>query len=212
MSTKMVCPRDFVLRSTSGHTVAFKANVPQDVPDVLYAEALSFNIIPASGQAEDQDTPAPQGTVQIMGPLRDALIFNAIVELVKRNSSEDFDGGGVPKVASIADLSGVKLGAPERTKYWGLYREIIGSNGEIPTHPNVVLVQDLQGLTSRDQLEAFAKDHELNIDSVKGRSNRELKEALLAQVINKQAPVTLTEEKPKTKGKDKDASTTLEND
>ncbi len=192
MSTKMVCPRDFVLRSTSGHTIAFKANVPQDVPDSLYAEALSYNIIPATGKAEDQDTPAPQGTVQIMGPLRDALIFNAIVTLVKRNSSDDFDGGGVPKVGAITELSGVKLGAPERTKYWGAYREIIGSNGEIPTHPNVVLVQDLQALTSRDQLEAFAKDNSLNITAVKGRSNRELKENLLAQVINsKQVPVTL---------------------
>ena len=200
MSTKMVCPRDFVLRSTSGHTVAFKANVPQDVPDVLYAEALSHNIIPHSGKANDQDTPAPQGQVQVMGPLRDALIYNAIQTIVTRNTSDDFDGGGVPKVAAITDLSGVKLGAPERAKYWNNYREMIGSNSEIPTHPNVVLVQDLQGLTSRDQLEAFAKDHELNVKDVKGRSNRELKESLLAQVITKQAPVTLTTEESAPKG------------
>lgn len=206
MSTKMVCPRDFTLRSTSGHTIAFKANVPQDVPDSLYAEALAFNIIPASGKASEQDAPAQQGAVQVMGPLRDALIYNAIQTLVKRNTSDDFDGGGVPKVAAINDLSGVKLGAPERSKYWNNYREMIGSNSEIPTHPNVVLMQDLQALTSRDQLEAFAKDHELTIKDVKGRSNRELKESLLSQVITKQAPIVVAEAKAE------ESDTTLEND
>lgn len=189
MTTKMVCPRDFTLRSTSGHVIAFKANEPTDVPDVLYAEALSFNIIPASGKANVQDSPATASSTVAMGPLRDALIYNAIHTLVERNSSEDFDGGGVPKVAAIAELSGVKLGAPERTKYWGTYRELVGSNEALPTHPNMVMVQDLQGLTSRDQLEAFAKDHDLTLSAAKGRSNRELKDLLMAQVVNLQAPV-----------------------
>lgn len=193
MSVLMVCPRDFTLRSTSGHTVTFKANVPTAVPDMLYAEALSFNIIPASGKAASQDLPAPQASVSVMGPLRDALIYNAIQTIVNRNQTEDFDGGGVPKIPSIAELSGVKLGAQERNKYWNNYREIIGSNAEMPTHPNVALVQDLQGLTSREQLKAFCTENEISFDSLKGKTNRELKESLLAHVINtKQVAVDVT--------------------
>lgn len=206
MTTPMVCPRDYTLRSLSGKTIAFKANEPVEVPDDLYAEALSVNILPVEG-GRDTDPTANSTRVAVTGALRDALVYQAIAELSARNNPEDWDGGGQPKPEALKLVSGVQMGNAERSKYWAGYREIIGSNSEIPTHPNVEIVQELNSISTRRQLEEFARDYDLPYESLKGKSNFELKAVLLSMVINgQQAPLimntpdTTKPSKPKGKG------------
>lgn len=211
MTTLMVCPRNYVLRTLSGKAIQFKAGEPTHVPDDLYADALAVNILPFKGEGIDTDPSAPgSARVLVTGPLRDALIYAAIREIAERNFSEDFDGGGMPKSDPIRVLSGVQLGKAELSKYWSNYREILGSNSEFPTHPNTEIVQELNGLQTRKQLEGFAKDYDLPYETLKGLSNTELKAALLTMVINnRQAPggggaghvePTKAQTKPKNKG------------
>lgn len=192
MSTiKMVCPRDYTLRTKLGHTIRFEADVPTDVPEAAYHEALAKNILPVKVQAGEK--PAFElATAEITGTLRDALIFDAIIALVKRNNSEDFTGGGVPKAASITAEIGVAVSAQETSKYWGLYKQIIGENSSFPTHPNVELVRELQGCATRKQLEQFAGDLSIELPSLKGKSLTEIKSILLYNIINQhQAPLTV---------------------
>lgn len=190
MTIKMVCPRNFTLRTQSGHTIHFEAGKPKDVPDMLYAEALRFNIVPVKGAHVDDDDGTGQPRVQITGSLRDALIYGAMHEIVTRNSPDDFDGGRQPKPKAIEDITGIKISAQERTKYWDNYREIIGSNQELPTHSNVQSIQDLNTMRSQKDLLAFAEERGYDLNKLKGKNNRDLKEAILGQLImERNAPV-----------------------
>lgn len=189
MSIMMVCPRDYTLRTTLGHTIAFKANEPISVPDSCYQEALSKNILPA--KVQNSDDPAFElAHAEITGTLRDALVFEAIELLVKRNNVEDFGGGGVPKAAAIFAETGVQLSSREAGGFWIRYKQIKAENADLPTHPNVELVRELQSLSTRKQLEAFAVDIGVDVPATKGKPLSEVKSAMLYAIVNQnQAPL-----------------------
>jgi hypothetical protein len=195
MSVLMVCPRDYTLRTTLGHTIAFKADEPTPVPDSAYQEALSKNILPAK-VPRGEGAAFEMAHAEITGTLRDALVFDAIETLVKRNNVEDFGGGG-PKAAALARETGIQLSSREAANYYTRYKQIKAENSELPSHPNVELVRELQGLTTRKQLEAFATDIGVAIPPTKGKALSEVKSSLLYAIVNQnQAPLTSAESKP----------------
>jgi hypothetical protein len=185
MPIPMICPRDYTLRTKLGHVIRFEAGVPTPVPQAAYAEALAKNIVPA--KRPDDDTPV-FGMVhaEITGSLRDAMIYGAVDELVKRNQSEDFTGGGVPKAVSITAAIGIPVSATEVSRYWTNYREMVAENTELPSHPNVEVVRELQALSTRKQMEDFVEEHDLKLPATKGKSLKELKSLLLHAIIGQQ--------------------------
>lgn len=191
MSTiKMVCPRDYTLRSNTGYTIQFVAGEPTPVPDSLVPLAMSLNILPA----EDHDDEQPVfGLLKstVTGSLRDALVLHSIDALVKRNSPEDFNAGGAPKAAALASETGVSISAQEVSKYWDRYREIIGTNAEIPNHPSVELVRDLQQISTRKQLVEFCKEYGIAYEKHESKPLKDLKQIVLSLIINqKTLPVS----------------------
>ena len=185
MSIMMICPRDFTLRTRLGHTISFIAGEPTAVPESAYAEALSKNIVPA--KRPDSDTPA-FGMLQaeVTGTLRDAMIYGAIHEIVHRNQTDEFSGGGVPKAAAVSAAAGVSVSSSEANRYYTNYREFISSNEALPTHPQVEIVKELQACATRAQLTQFAKEHGYALPRMQGKSNKEVKELLLHAVVNEQ--------------------------
>jgi hypothetical protein len=188
MMIHMVCPRDYTLRTKLGHTIKFKAGEPKPVPESIYHEAVAKNILPV--KAVDNEAPAFElATGRVTGPLRDALIFEAIQALVRRNHQEDFTGGGLPKAIAVSKETGVDVTTQEMSNYWNRYKEIIAENSDFPSHPNVELVRELNALSSRKQLEFFAKDLGIDAKQLKGKALAEVKSLLLYQVVNNnQAP------------------------
>lgn len=189
MSIFMKCPRDYTLRTTLGHIIFFKADEPTKVPEAVYHEALAKNILPCEvPNGEKPNFDMAEG--RVTGPLRDALVFEAIQTLVKRNNSEDFTGGGMPKAASLTRESGVDVSGSEASNFWNRYKQIVAENTEFPTHPNVELVRELNGSSTRKQLEQFATDLGIDIRHLKGKSLAQVKSFLLTAVVeNKQAPI-----------------------
>lgn len=185
MPIPMICSRDYTLRTKLGHTIRFVAGEPTSVPESAYAEAIAKNIVPA--QRPSDDKPA-FGMVhaEITGTLRDAMIYGAIDELVKRNQTEDFTGGGVPKAAAITDAIGIPISSGEVGRYWTNYREMVAENSDLPSHPQVEVVRELQALSTRKQMEEFASEHDIRLPNTKGKSVKELKSVLLHQVIGQQ--------------------------
>lgn len=190
MMIKMICPRDYTLRTTLGHVIKFEAGEPTPVPEAAYHEAIAKNILPVK-EKNGESSAFGMATAEITGSLRDALVYDAIRVLVARNHVEDFTGGGMPKAAAIQKEVGVQVSAQETSKYWAGYKQIIGENGDFPTHPNVETVRELQGLGTRKQLEQFAEDIGVPLPATKGKSLSEMKSILLYTIINQhQAPLT----------------------
>lgn len=186
MSTvMMVCQRDYTLRTKLGHTIKFIAGEPTPVPETAYAEAISKNIV-AARPKEGEKPYFALAHAEITGSLRDALIFEAMVEIIARNDIEDFAGGGVPKAAAITKAIGITVSAKEVAKYHDVYKQVLAENGELPTHPQVEVVKELQSLATRKQMEEFASDHSIRLPETKGKSLKEVKALLLEQVVNRQ--------------------------
>lgn len=186
MPIDMVCPRDYTLRTRMGHTIRFIAGEPTPVAEDAYQEALAKNIIPV--RRPDDDSPAfGMAHAEITGTLRDAMVFLALDEIAKRNHSEEFTGGGIPRAAVVTTEVGIRLSATEVGKYWSLYRQSIAENTALPTHPSVEVVRELQACATRKQLTEFSEEHGIEMPRAEGKSVKELKELLLNAVINQHA-------------------------
>ena len=197
MSISMISPRDYVLRTRSGHTIAFKANTPRRVPPECVSEAMAVNILPVEVKPELGDSPAGYVKTHVTGTLREALVLNAIVELVRENDSSNFNAGGQPKVHALNAATGLKLSGSEVSKYWDRYREIQSTNSPMPKHPRMEQVLELQTLTTRKQLVEYASEIGIPENEVTRRTVKEAKEVLMNATINHVEPLA---EAPATKG------------
>lgn len=182
----MISPRNYTLRTTSGHVIRFKADEPTYVPDYIADQALAVNILPVDGKAlADYDTDVGIARNDGMNPvLREALVLYAIADLLKENDSAHFDGGGRPKAASITERSGVQISATERNTFWDKYRDIVNSGQELPKPPNLDLVFEAQQLNTKKDLTAFLHDIGVAESVFKGMNIRELKQLATRAAAN----------------------------
>lgn len=183
MNINMVCQRDYILRTRTGHTIQFFAGVPTPVPESIYAEALAKNIVPVKPKSEDEAVFTLINS-NITGTLRDALVYQTLQQVAERNQPEDFTGGGVPKAAVISGEVGISLSASEVNRYWTNYRQMLSENETLPTHPQMEMVRELQSLSTRKQMEEFAADHGISVPRAKGKTLKEFKELLMHHTIN----------------------------
>lgn len=105
--------RDRMISSTCGLSVSFKAGVPQLTPPAMYQEVLA-----AGGIPEGEIPLEPKQTDED----REALLFAAFEDIVKRNDPKDFTAGGMPHSAVVSEKVGFQLTAKERDVAWGKFR------------------------------------------------------------------------------------------
>lgn len=183
---QMICQRDFTLRTTSGHTIHFKAGEPKNVPQECVDAALAVNIIPAAGgfaERPEEKHVGPARIATMSVEMRDAIILHTIHELVRNGESATFDAGGKPKPAAIKDVSGLDVSATERSKLWDKYRDLIGSNSDLPTPKNLDLVIEVQGCNNQKQLIEYLELFGQSADSVRGYTLKELKGAAVVAAM-----------------------------
>ena len=185
MPTMMKAPRNYTLRTKTGHVIRFEGGVPKSVPDNLVSAALAVNILPINNdEVPDGDTNA--GGVQrvtISGILRDALLLRTIHDLVRENETDNFDGGGRPKVNVINDRCGLGISAKERSEAWDKYRELIANGEDLPTHKAMDTVLTVQALTMPHDIKEYATLLDVPEKTLTGLSLREQKQVLLAAAV-----------------------------
>lgn len=191
----MICQRNYTLRTTLGHTIAFEAGKPTFVPPVCVDAALAVNIIPATGPGFVDKTDEPvtgfARTVQMSPELREAILLHSIHELVRDAETADFDGGGKPKIASIKDRSGLELNSNDRAVLWDKYRDIIGSNSDLPNPKNLELVLEVQKCTTQKQVAEYLEL--LGMPKMKGESLKTMKAAAVQAAIAYDSTTDLAE-------------------
>lgn len=118
----MTLNRNYVLATTKGHTLAFRAGEPAYVPPSVYLDAVAIGAVAADGAAPaivDPDVPhIPSAPAE-----RDPLIDKAILALVARNDREDFNAAGTPTVVSVSEQVGFKIQAKEIALRWQAYHD-----------------------------------------------------------------------------------------
>ena len=86
-----------------------------EVPALLVAERVDGE----QGEGFDEEKRLPE---EPQGHEREELIKAAIEDLVERNSSKDFNAGGVPKPVAIKAIVGFQPEADETKKAWLAYQ------------------------------------------------------------------------------------------
>lgn len=185
MPVSMVAPRNYTLRTKTGHVIKFVGGQPRLVPDLVVSEALAVNILPVANSDVQVPDDSARGVqrVTIAGPLRTVLILHTIADLVRENDTENFDGGGRPKVHVVSARSGLDVSSRERSEMWDKYREIVANGEDLPTHKSMDTVFAVQALTKPSDMKEYAQLLDVPEVQLAGLSLREQKQVLLAKAI-----------------------------
>ncbi len=103
-------PRKVVLAAL-GHVVAFEKGQTLNLPVALHQIALEQGLEPAEDIVREAK---PDDSARV------EAIKAAMQQIAERNSRDDFDAGGIPKVRAIEALAGHKPASnDERLALWG---------------------------------------------------------------------------------------------
>ena len=99
--------RDYVLRTKTGHSIAFKRDdngtpIPVHVPYVCIEEAQKVGAVPVDGQP--MVPPKPVQHVEPVGSERKEAIAAAVEQILERNNPKDFTAGLVPKAEAVRKI------------------------------------------------------------------------------------------------------------
>lgn len=123
---KFTSNRDLVIRSkNTGHAIEFKKGVPTNVPAGMHSECMEKGVLPVEENGKPVDPAEHQAALDKKvelppedGNERAAAIVVVMKELVKRNNSKDFTGGGCPSADAITAALRYKVDAKEVRDVW----------------------------------------------------------------------------------------------
>lgn len=118
--TQVVCNRNYVYASTTGHVIDFKKNEPREVPTWMVPELVEKGILPVDGIPEE--TELPLATAPKPGPARDGDIKTAMLAILARNQPEEFTAAGVPTKEALSKETGFAVEPAERSRVWNALR------------------------------------------------------------------------------------------
>ena len=129
MPVKMELHYDHRLITDFGHSIAFVAGVPRDIPDVCVDECLKLGARPIDNdiRTEVPTKPVPKHQLEKVGTDRADAIRGSLAKLKLKNSADDFAGTGRPKIAVVSQDVGFKVDAKEVSRIWD---ELNGSGDE----------------------------------------------------------------------------------
>ena len=105
----MKLSRNYILRTTYGHTLKFEKGIVRNVPRICYRDALSIGAERADGKSASDAFEEPKPIEQITNPGdRNALILEAYKNLMEENNPDSFTATGLPKVAVMKKLTSIQ--------------------------------------------------------------------------------------------------------
>jgi len=110
--------RNFLLRTTKGHTIRFEKDSPVYVPPVCVPDAVAIGaqaVEEASAQVLPDETPEPP---PLTPDQRKVKIREAIEMMIGRNERSDFTASGLPDLRKLNPLVGFDVSTREREEVW----------------------------------------------------------------------------------------------
>ena len=112
---KFTSPRK-ILVAAMGHAVWFDKGATHFLPPALHQAALEQGLeaVPEDGEAAPERAASPDDSARV------EAIKAAMRAIAEKNSADDFDAGGTPKVRAIENLTGglKPADAKERAALW----------------------------------------------------------------------------------------------
>lgn len=114
--------RNFILRTTKGHTIRFEQGKPTHVPPVCIEDAVAIGAVPVN--AKDGDILGDEAKAQpsLSADERKAKVFEAFGVMKTRKERNDFTASGIPDARRLSPLLGFEITSRERDAYWAEFR------------------------------------------------------------------------------------------
>jgi hypothetical protein len=113
--------RNYVLRTTKGHSVSFVKDEPAYVPPICVEDAVAIGAQPVNdGDGDVIPEEAPE--VVLTQAQRMEKIYEAFETMVRRKERADFTGNGIPNIRKLEMLVGFEVHAKERDNAWKEFR------------------------------------------------------------------------------------------
>ena len=120
---EFVLNRNYTLRSTHGHIINFKKDVPVSVPVKLIPDAIAIGAVPTAEIPETGLPTDPSPPVILDAATRRANIKKAFKTVLERGQRGDFTASGHPHVRSLSQICAFEVDAKERDVLWQEYSE-----------------------------------------------------------------------------------------
>jgi hypothetical protein len=115
--------KNFILRTTKGHSVRFEKGKPINVPGTIVAEALAIGAQPVD-PADHPDNQQEIEVVPMTAQERKNKVFEAFTTMGNRSERLDFTASGVPNAKRMPVLLGFDITSRERDDYWKEFHAI----------------------------------------------------------------------------------------
>jgi hypothetical protein len=109
--------RNFLLRTTKGHTVRFTKDQPTYVPPACVEDAVAIGA-QAVNEADGDVLGAEPQEIILTAAERKQKIREAIEVMMRRQERSDFTGNGMPNAKKIMALAGFEVNSKERDSVW----------------------------------------------------------------------------------------------
>lgn len=109
--------RNYILRTTKGHSIGFRKDEPVWVPPECVPDAVAIGAAPVDADVDvlgDEDTPV----VHLTPEQRQQKLFDAFKTLTARNERGDFTGSNLPHTGKLTELCGFEVTRRERDTAW----------------------------------------------------------------------------------------------
>jgi hypothetical protein len=116
-----VLNRDYVLRTTMGHTIAFKRGEPTWVPPVIERDAIAIGAERADNGKTELLVPEPVENNLSFEQLREQLRA-AFELLVEKNDAADFTSQGVPRIPVLEKMLETNVDRRDVLEAWTEFR------------------------------------------------------------------------------------------
>lgn len=112
---------------SNGHMIGFKKGEPTWVPPECVNAAIAIGAVRADGEGVDVLGDEPKPEEQLSAEDREALLFAAFDDLIKKNDAADFDGAGKPSMDTLKREVKFALTKKERDAAWQKHREMLAN-------------------------------------------------------------------------------------
>lgn len=109
--------RDYVLRTTKGHSIGFTKGEKTWVPPMCVPDVVAIGAVPVDA-AVDVIGDEPVVQAPLTHDEREAKLFAAFETLIARNERGDFGANGLPTTKKLQDMCGFEILNRERDEAW----------------------------------------------------------------------------------------------